>query len=413
MHFEALETRRVLQGIPMLHSLPSAAHTIFLDFDGHITRGTSWNVEYDEIHSPAFDADGDASSFNADERQRIISIWERVAEDFVPFDVDVTTDDPSNVLGPAFFETAGLVQRVVVTANLDLQTGKPWQNRDELGVAVRSWEMESDTPVFVFSNHSLAGEIVSHELGHAFGLSHDSVHLPGGPFQEYRGEHGSGETRWSPIMGQGNGLSQWSRGEYPHAMNAELDIGILTASLGRRGDDYVGIHNLGSTSSIEVEGHIEHSADVDTFSFRVDSPQTRVTLDIQPWHNGPNLDVGVSLLGESGNRILGLHDTNVNPTDRLASHIDIWLEPGTYYLNVEGVGKAATHDDPGYSDYGSLGYYRVRGELAFFDPRSDLDGDGDVDFADFLILSHNFGDCVECKNEDDFNALVRSYGYGT
>ena len=210
-----------------------------------------------------------------------------------------------------------------------------------------------------------------------------------------------------------NELSQWSRGEYPHAMNAELDIGILTASLGRRGDDYVGIHNLGSTSSIEVEGHIEHSADVDTFSFRVDSPQTRVTLDIQPWHNGPNLDVGVSLLGESGNRILGLHDTNVNPTDRLASHIDIWLEPGTYYLNVEGVGKAATHDDPGYSDYGSLGYYRVRGELAFFDPRSDLDGDGDVDFADFLILSHNFGDCVECKNEDDFNALVRSYGYGT
>ena len=38
--------------------------------------------------------DGDLGTFNDTEREQIQSIWQRVAEDYAPFDVDVTTQDP-------------------------------------------------------------------------------------------------------------------------------------------------------------------------------------------------------------------------------------------------------------------------------------------------------------------------------
>jgi len=78
----------------LLHSRPSALHTIYLDFDGHTTLGTNWNAAYGSIETPAYDFDGDTSSFSDAELERIQKIWERVVEDFLPFDVNVTTQDP-------------------------------------------------------------------------------------------------------------------------------------------------------------------------------------------------------------------------------------------------------------------------------------------------------------------------------
>ena len=43
---------------------------------------------------PAWTLDGDAATFNDAEREAIQTIWQRVAEDYAPFDVDVTTQDP-------------------------------------------------------------------------------------------------------------------------------------------------------------------------------------------------------------------------------------------------------------------------------------------------------------------------------
>ncbi len=44
----------------LLHSLPNANHTIYLDFDGHVTEGTTWNSqsERSSIVSPAYDPSG-------------------------------------------------------------------------------------------------------------------------------------------------------------------------------------------------------------------------------------------------------------------------------------------------------------------------------------------------------------------
>src|ERR1019366_8578700 len=78
-----------------LHSHPSAKRIIYLDFNGQVLSGTGWNNSYNggrDIVAPPWDIDGDPSTFNDEERTRIQHIWQRVAEDYAPFDVDVTTE---------------------------------------------------------------------------------------------------------------------------------------------------------------------------------------------------------------------------------------------------------------------------------------------------------------------------------
>ena len=82
-----------------LHSRPGSSHTIFLDFDGAAVSGTWWNDRSGgglaSTDVAAFSLDGDRTSFNDDERRRIQDVWARVAEDYAPFDVDVTTAQPA------------------------------------------------------------------------------------------------------------------------------------------------------------------------------------------------------------------------------------------------------------------------------------------------------------------------------
>ena len=94
---EVLEPRCLLTlTVPAFSSLPGADHTIYLDFDGHVTENTSWNSLYDNpsIVSPAYNIDGDPLAFGTTELERIVEAWERVTEDFIPFEVNVTTVDP-------------------------------------------------------------------------------------------------------------------------------------------------------------------------------------------------------------------------------------------------------------------------------------------------------------------------------
>jgi len=76
---------------PALHSLPGAAASLYLDFDGHFEA--VWG-QYTNVTSPPLDVDGDATSFNADELTYIEDVWRIVAEDFSPFNINVTTVEP-------------------------------------------------------------------------------------------------------------------------------------------------------------------------------------------------------------------------------------------------------------------------------------------------------------------------------
>lgn len=79
-----------------LHSNPGSNFTIYLDFDGGITEGTGWNnsTGIPTLIDIAYNWDGDSSTFNSSELSQIREIWKLVAEDFAPFDVNVTTEDP-------------------------------------------------------------------------------------------------------------------------------------------------------------------------------------------------------------------------------------------------------------------------------------------------------------------------------
>ncbi len=198
-----------------LASRPSATKTIYLDFNGHTTSGTWWNSSFNngaDFTTPAFSTDGSAS-FSDAELERIQYIWMRVAEDFAPFDVNVTTMD----LGAAAITRSGSgdqnygVRVVIGGAYSD------WYESSAGGVAYLNTFGESiDMGVFVFSQNLGNGEkniaeAVSHEAGHALGLSHDGTSSTG-----YYSGHGSGATGWAPIMGVGyyQQLTQWSRGQY-------------------------------------------------------------------------------------------------------------------------------------------------------------------------------------------------------
>ena len=78
-----------------LHSNPTASKTIYLDFNGHIIPSNSaWAASYNSgnaINAPALSLDADKTTFNNTELTLIQNIWQRVAEDFAPFDVNVTT----------------------------------------------------------------------------------------------------------------------------------------------------------------------------------------------------------------------------------------------------------------------------------------------------------------------------------
>jgi hypothetical protein len=58
----------------------------------HNTTGTLWNskVSRPVITTPAFDTDGQPESFNELEQLTIVAIWRAVAEDYAPFDIDVS-----------------------------------------------------------------------------------------------------------------------------------------------------------------------------------------------------------------------------------------------------------------------------------------------------------------------------------
>jgi len=365
-----------LKGLPLpaldltktfsLNSLPGANHTIYLDFNGHTTTGTAWNTYSGKssIVTPAFDLDGNTAAFSTSELERIQYIWQRVVEDFSPFNVNVTTQEPTldRLIKSSTTDTAWGVRVAIGGSSYD------WFGAGAGGVAyVGSFNWNSDTPTFVFSTQTLSDEkytadAISHEVGHTLGLSHDGRTIPS---EEYYDGHGSGETGWGPIMGSGyyQNLTQWSKGEYLAANNTEDDLAIITTNngFGYRVDDTG--NTLATAKALTVSGTavsssgiIERNTDVDFFSFTTGAGP--ISLTVTPSGRSPNLDILAQLYNASGVLV-----ASSNPADFLAASISATVGAGTYYLKVDGVGKG----DPlgtGYTDYGSLGQYAITGSIS-------------------------------------------------
>lgn len=358
--------------VPIYHSNPSSTNKILLDFDGQIVSGTSWN-QYNNgnpIHAPAYSLDGNLESFSSTELSRIEETWLRVAEDYVGFDVDVTTEDP----GSAYFAQGGQGIRVIISTDRDASTGNQWFGGAGGVAFLNSWNWTSDTPVWVFENNlgttaKSYAEAASHEAGHAFGLSHDGVQ--GG--NAYYAGHGSGTTGWAPIMGVGynRNLSQWSRGEYTNANNGQNDITIIRNDLGYRTDD----HSNSTTSTTAAtpvsisglnlfgDGIIHNESDVDVFSITLNGGGN-FSVNADPVSVGPNLDIEMTIYDQDGSFI-----ASNNPTSDIDASVTLnGLSGGIYLVMIDGVGKG--NPATAYSDYGSIGAYTLSGTVQITNPNT-------------------------------------------
>jgi hypothetical protein len=81
------------------HSRPGAPNVIYLNFVGATVTNTAWNTSenWTAFQAVAFSTDSDFGTFSDAEQTAIKRIWQRVAEDYAPFNVDVTTEAPASI----------------------------------------------------------------------------------------------------------------------------------------------------------------------------------------------------------------------------------------------------------------------------------------------------------------------------
>lgn len=336
--------------VPLLNSYPSARATIFLDFDGQLVTGTSWNWSgaINAQHS-GFSVDGMTQIFN------------RVAEDYRIFNINITTDSTVFAAAPAAQR-----MRVIITPTYQ------WYGNVGGVAFVGSFAWGDNTPSWVFSsllgnNPKYVAEAVSHEAGHTLGLQHQSAYTTACSKTEYNPGNGSGETSWAPIMGVGyyRNLTTWHYGTNTYGCNYyQDDLAIIAGAsnnFGFRTDDIGNMHttatSVGFTSTgFSTTGLINSGADKDVFKFTLSSP-TYVHLTAIPQnvgtvgsynYSGANLDIKLSLLDYKGDTI-----GQYSPASLVNAQLDSNLNNGTYYLVVEGTSNA------NLADNASLGYYSL------------------------------------------------------
>lgn len=341
---------------PQLSSLPTAKATIYLDFDGHYVTSTIWNGGKPIDCAPSGLNDA-----------QITEIFNRVSEDYRPFNVNITTDSTKFLAAPLTNRI-----RMIVTTTSAWYPGVG-------GVAyVGSFTWGDDTPGFIFPDRlgpfkpKIVAECCSHESGHTLGLSHQSKYDGACAMTSvYNDGIGSGEIGWAPIMGNSyyKNLTGWNNGPTPSGCSALQDnLTIITSNNGfsYRDDDYSDDAGANPTSlaivnkSFSIGGIITTTTDKDVF--QIDIPKNGAFhLNALPYsvgtdNNGSNLDVKVTLLNAQ-KRPINIYD---DPS-LLKISIDTTLSAGRYYIMLDGTGNNFA------SDYGSLGSYTVSGTFEALD----------------------------------------------
>lgn len=341
---------------PVYSSYTAAPAVIFLDFDGHTVNGTSWNV-----NGPI-----PCGASGLDPTQ-VTEIFNRVAEDYRPFNINITTDSTKYWSAPS-----NRRMRVILTVSSE------WYGSSGGVAFTNSFSWGDNTPCFVFTallnnNVKMIAEAASHEAGHTLGLRHQSTYDANCvKVSDYNYGQGSGEIGWAPIMGVGyyKNFTLWHNG--PNSIscnNLQSDLDVITNAtngFGFRSDDHTDLAGSATTASFAsnqftVNGVVERTGDKDLFRFT--QPSFGVfRLDAIPYNvgtgnAGSDLDLQVTLLNSS-QVLMGTY----NPDALLHSVIDTVLGAGIYYLRVEGRGNEFA------PEYASLGSYALQGTYAASNP---------------------------------------------
>lgn len=334
----APQTSNSLDSIAQLNSLPGAADTIFLDFDG--ANAMTWGT-FSVPTTPAFDRDNDTTTFSNAELSEITAIFNRVAEYFSPFNINVTTVDPGTY-------TDGVALRALFGG-----TGA-WLGASAGGVAyVGSFYNSAPNTVFAFTKNlgsaKSAADAAAHEIGHAFGLQHQSTYSGNTRTAEYN----PGNSLRAPIMGvsyySARGL--WWTGQSTSAATQQNDLAVITNNtngFGYRTDDHG--NTAASPTALNVtddavsgSGVISTVSDVDVFAFSTLDGDVTLSVSVP---TGGMLDATLQLVNSSGGIIA------TSDTANLGESITASLAEGDYMLIVSSKGAQ-----------GDIGQYTISGSI--------------------------------------------------
>lgn len=385
LNLTTLEAREVPAiVVPALSSKPDAPYTIYLDFDGaYAEEWGPWNNTYSPGEIPPFSIDADQANTSSEEWLAMGRVWHYVAEDYSPFNVNVTTVNFAS--GGSSVEDQSV--RIIIGGSAD-----DWLDEEAFGVAFIDDFFEDTHPkAFVFSedivtsigNNSwlpkVIGDAASHEAGHTLGLEHQSQYQSissslHGQMNEYRPSAvnaSTGEYRGVLMGNSYDARSTWSNGAYSQGslvignLQTQDDMAILGSALGWRADEAT--RNLGLVApgapNRWAEGIIGKTGDSDAFQFVHHGGPLSLTVttlfETTPavLHAG-NLDsrVTVTALGTAGAMSLG----TFNPTSTLgvstlvnvpatgSLHPSVGQFTGNYLLTVTSAGQ-----------YGDVGQYKV------------------------------------------------------
>jgi hypothetical protein len=379
----------VLPGMPMLNSNPRATHTIYLNFTGsRMTRDWSPdgfpNVNLGKHHT-VFDLDGDASRFSDGEADAIYRIWKYVADDYAPFDVNVTTVN-NNYNPSVYWDNV-----------LEVAIGG-WVPRNEEGEGLygvahfNQYARLGEDAVYVFSDRhkdtalaqydddaqgayeffvkAVAGT-AAHEAGHAFGLEHQSWFSSDGErLEKYRPAATTGNGTQAAIMGRSfredggpESRSLWAEG-LDEFGKWQSDVQVLAARLGVRADDrpddtFVDLPQLDpghffTTGFIGANDCDPSGNDVDWFRFLNPGGPVHVYLDSPAGAFG-NLHANIELWNIQTNERVQVAAVE-GPVNGFGF---LHLPEGMYMLGVSNTGG-----------YGNLGNYEL--EVGAFGSAGDI-----------------------------------------
>ena len=345
-----------------LQSKPGSARTIFLDFDGHTVSGTQWNTQFgvpSGFHV-GYSLDGDYGSFTDEERQFVQDVWQRVAEDYAPFDVNVTTQDPglaALVRSTSTDGTFGTRALISNSASFPADCGSGCAGIAFVGTATSVGERFH--PAWIKGNinaRNPAGMalVVSHEVGHTFGLGHAGT---------TSAAYYAGHNNWGPIMGSpySRALTQWTDHTYANATRSPDqsgdDITVLARTgLSIRADEAPGgVTDSPPVTSASTEGVISTRTDADTWS--LGTCDGRLVVEARSKWDGTNLDIRLDMLDAVGSTLTtsdpASGQTGSPPTATgTSATIDVRSDGSPRWIRVDGTGLVSV-----YGDYGSLGAY--------------------------------------------------------
>ena len=350
-----------------LHSKPGSRRTILLDFNGTVVRDTAWNQELNVRsgrHS-GWDPANNGRSFTDREKRTVQSIWARVAEDYAPFNVDVTTEEPADArIHRSRKSDKVFGTRVLISESVNAQDricnqqcgGVSFLNVfSAVGRAHRRHRPSWVFPAGLGNDLKAVAEAATHEAGHTFGLVHDNERVLLG--QDYYLGHGS----WAPIMGAAyfRPISQWSRGSYSGATSRQDDVAVI-AHRGApfRGDEAGGRPRSAAPRPPDGTAYISRRGDVDVY--RLGRCAGRIKVRAVVARISPNLDTRLRLIRD-GRVIESANPPSATVTRNKARGLNATItrgvRRGVYFAEVDGVGRGSPSTS--YDDYGSLGAYRL------------------------------------------------------